>query len=140
MSIAPAPRPCISCPYRQDVPSGVWHPEEYAKLPEYDKDTGEQPVGAFHCHQQRERLCAGWVGCHGMTENLALRIAVLSRKVSDDDYEAILDYVSPVPLFASGQEAALHGMKDIVEPSDQAQRAITRLKKKITPPPAAKEN
>ena len=31
------PKPCASCPYRCDVPSGVWHPDEYAKLEVYDR-------------------------------------------------------------------------------------------------------
>jgi hypothetical protein len=32
----PAPKPCESCPYRKDVPSGVWSEGEYRKLPQYD--------------------------------------------------------------------------------------------------------
>nr|WP_280343300.1 DUF6283 family protein [Nocardia neocaledoniensis] len=31
----PAPRPCVSCPYRRDVPSGVWDFGEYEKLRGY---------------------------------------------------------------------------------------------------------
>ena len=40
----PAKNPCGSCPYRKDVPSGVWAVSEYLKLVEYDRPTGEQPV------------------------------------------------------------------------------------------------
>lgn len=66
----PAPKPCASCPYRRDVPSGVWHPDEYTKLRRYDEDTSQQPAGLFICHQtdaenDARRVCAGWVGCHG---------------------------------------------------------------------------
>ncbi|WP_336794377.1 DUF6283 family protein [Gordonia malaquae] len=48
---SPAPRPCESCPYRRDVPSGVWAESEYEKLRAYDAPTGEQPVRLFLCHQ-----------------------------------------------------------------------------------------
>jgi hypothetical protein len=47
------------------VPSGAWVAEEYAKLPAYDRPTGEQPAGLFLCHQQDGRACAGWVA-HGL--------------------------------------------------------------------------
>ena len=49
-------RPCPSCPYRRDVPSGIWHESEYAKLPQFDGPTQDQlAAGAFalfHCHSQ----------------------------------------------------------------------------------------
>lgn len=41
-TVKAAPKPCASCPYRRDVPEGVWHPEEYSKLRAYDGSTGEQ--------------------------------------------------------------------------------------------------
>jgi hypothetical protein len=53
----PARNPCGSCPYRKDVPSGVWETLEYEKLPPYDGETFEQPFEAFFCHQQNGRLC-----------------------------------------------------------------------------------
>ena len=44
----PAKSPCGSCPYRQDVPSGVWAASEYEKLPAYDApETFMQPPGLF---------------------------------------------------------------------------------------------
>lgn len=127
MTAAPASRPCGSCPYRRDVPSGIWSPEEYAKLPAYDLPTGEQPHGAFFCHQQDGRLCAGWVGCHDMVNNLGLRFVVLCGVITLADRDAALDYTTDVPLFASGREAAEHGMRDVWNPSDRAQRVVARL-------------
>ena len=127
---APAKSPCGTCPYRRDVPSGVWHEEEYAKLPRYDEDTGMQPMGVFGCHQQDGHVCAGWAGCHDMEDNMALRIAVMNGTMSGADFEATLDYVSPVPLFATGAEAAEHGRARIAAPDDKAKRAIDRLTKK----------
>lgn len=122
----PAPRPCESCPYRKDVPSGVWHADEYDKLPAYDRDTAYQPVGLFLCHQQNGRVCAGWVGCHG-DRLLGLRLAVATGDMSTDDVVACLDYVSPVPLFASGAEAAAHGKAEIPAPGVGARRVIAKV-------------
>lgn len=122
---APAPRPCDSCPYRRDVPSGVWSAEEYAKLPAYDLPTYEQPVGLFLCHQQSGRVCAGWCGTHDMAESLALRVAV--RGVSAEVIEACLDYVSPVPLFASGAEASAHGLRDVGQPGRDAIETMSKI-------------
>ena len=73
---APKPYPCASCPYRCDVPSGVWDEDEYLKLPDYDEATGEQPPGVFLCHQDDERVCSGWAGTHDTEDLLSLRLAV----------------------------------------------------------------
>lgn len=125
----PASRPCASCPYRLDVPSGIWAAEEYAKLPAYDRPTAEQPTSLFLCHQTgrddpRARLCAGWVGCHG-DELLALRLAVCRGDVDGADVGLAFD--SPVPLFASGTEAAAHGVRDIDAPGVAAVVAIDKI-------------
>jgi hypothetical protein len=125
---APARYPCASCPYRRDVPSGVWSEEEYDKLPRYDGETGEQLPAAFFCHQQNGRLCSGWVGCHDMAESFGLRIAALQGVVSEEDFEAALDYVCPVPLFASGAEAAAHGMAEVEEPGLGARRVVDKVR------------
>lgn len=126
----PARNPCGSCPYRQDVPSGIWHPSEYAKLPPYDGATGEQPPGLFACHQQDGRLCAGWVGCHDMDNSLAVRLGASMGTLSPDDVQALLDYSTDVPLWESGTEAAEHGMAEVGEPSWEARRKVERLLRK----------
>jgi hypothetical protein len=126
----PAPHPCGSCPYRRDVPSGVWDPEEYDKLPRYDGDTAEQPIAVFLCHQQNGRLCSGWVGCHDMEESMALRIAALSGVMSPEEVDAALDYECPVPLWSSGTEAAEHGMREVKMPSDKAGQVMENLRRK----------
>lgn len=118
-------RPCGTCPYRRDVPSGIWSAAEYAKLARYDNDVPDQLMAGatrlFDCHQRTGELCAGWVGCHDMDNNLALRLA------GDDIDPAVFDYVSPVPLFATGAEAAAHGMRDIEAPGRAARRKIAGL-------------
>lgn len=121
----PAVNPCGSCPYRQDVPSGVWEAEEYEKLPRYDGETFEQVPGVFLCHQQDGRVCAGWAGCHDMSESLALR--VLAHELDGEVLNAILDYETETPLWANGAEAAEHGMADVEWPADDARRVIDKL-------------
>lgn len=124
---SPAPRPCESCPYRQDVPSGVWAPEEYQKLSGYDRDTPFQPTGVFRCHQRNGRVCAGWAGCHDGVHLLALRLAGRDGTMTAADVDATIDYVSPVPLFASGAEAAAHGLAEVDRPGVAAARMISKL-------------
>lgn len=128
----PAKAPCRSCPYRKDVPSGVWHESEYDKLPPFDAPDipSGQPIAAFFCHQQDGRLCAGWCGCHDMTESIGLRMTLSMGMISGDDYDDAINYESPVELFESGAEAAAHGKKQILAPDTQARRAIARLERK----------
>ncbi|WP_245552297.1 DUF6283 family protein [Nocardia aobensis] len=127
----PAPRPCSSCPYRRDVPSGVWHADEYDKLREYDSVMSEQPPALFQCHQtdadsDLRRLCAGWPGCHG-DNLLALRLALIQRRISPATFEATIGYHSPTPLFGSGTAAAEHGRRDIDTPGPSAIGAIAKI-------------
>lgn len=130
----PAKNPCGSCPYRRDVPSGVWSEDEYAKLPEFDGETHEQRAAIFECHQQDGRLCAGWVGCHDMTESMGLRVATLIGTIDPSDVDEILDYESSVPLFSSGAEAAAHGLAQVFTPGDDARKVIAKLTRKIERP------
>lgn len=125
-----APRPCGSCPYRRDVPSGVWSSHEYEKLPPYDNETAEQPYGAFLCHQQNGKLCAGWVGCHDMDNSLALRLAAATGIIDPDTFEAAIDYECPVELWDSGAEAAEHGLAKITDPDGDAKRVMAKLRRK----------
>jgi hypothetical protein len=123
----PSKAPCGTCPYRRDVPAGVWSAEEYAKLPRYDGETGDQIMqggtGLFYCHQNDGRLCAGWVGCHDTRHLAALRFS----RVHPDTF----DYESPVPLFESGTEAALHGLSGVKNPGPAAKAAIAKLLRRL---------
>ncbi|MFF2618525.1 DUF6283 family protein [Kitasatospora sp. NPDC058046] len=127
----PAPRPCDSCPYRRDVPSGIWAAEEYEKLRAYDAPTPHQPTAVFRCHQndadsQAGRVCAGWAGCHGEAL-LAPRIALVSAAMDGPTFEAVVTYESPVPLFSSGAEAADHGQADMDRPGPEADRLVDKI-------------
>lgn len=128
----PAPRPCESCPYRRDIPSGIWAHEEYEKLRHYDAPTAHQPAGLFQCHQTDadsdiRRVCAGWAGCHDGAHLLSLRFGVLDGHIEPSTHQAVVDYISPVPLFASGAEAADHGQADVAQPTDEAEHLINKI-------------
>lgn len=124
---APAPpkTPCGSCPYRQDVPSGLWERSEYEKLPNYDGETGEQVMkqafGLFMCHQNDGCLCGGWLLTHDRDHLLALRLNEVDASV--------WDYAPDIAVFASGQEAHDHGVRDLESPSPEARRKIAGLQR-----------
>lgn len=123
----PRGRPCASCPYRRDAPSGVWARSEYEALRRFDGTTTDQATaGAFvplGCHQGDGPLCAGWAGCHDMRESLAVRIGIIAGTIS----AAIFRYTTTVPLFASGAEAADHGERDIENPSETARSMTAKV-------------
>jgi Family of unknown function (DUF6283) len=131
--ISCAKAPCKSCPYRRDVPSGVWAAEEYDKLPGYDGDMASQLLsgsgGLFYCHQQDGRLCAGWVGTHGPHNLIALRLTSCSGHDQIDS--SVWAYKSPVPLFKSGAAACAHGKRAIRRPGPKARRTAERLVRKL---------
>jgi hypothetical protein len=125
----PAPRPCEACPYRRDSPGGIWHPDEYLLLPLYDRETPYQPTGIFMCHLNNDKVCAGWAGCHDCYHLFALRIAQAERRIPEAVIEAIMEYSTTVPLWASGYEAALNGLRGVVKPTLATRKAIAKLER-----------
>lgn len=123
MMIKAPPVPCGSCPYRADVPSGLWEQHEYDKLPGYDSPTWAQHHAVFMCHQRDRCLCGGWLACHGPHELLALRIA-------RDIHPSVFDYETDVPVFASGAAARAHGIREIMRPKARARKMIGGLVRK----------
>lgn len=126
----PRKRPCASCPYRLDVPAGIWHPTEYAKLPAYDGDIGEQledpdqALRTFACHQADGRVCSGWLGHRDPLDMLAVRIGLSSGRLAPE----CADYTTDVPLFESGADAAAHGTLEPGEPKEpRTLKAIAKL-------------
>lgn len=119
-----------SCPYRQDVPSGVWDPAEYEKLPRYDAPTFDQPTGLFYCHSQGGRICAGWAGCHDMDHSLAARVAVLDGDLTPEEHQHLVNYTTRVPLFDSGRSAADHGLAAAGNPGQRARQVARKLRRR----------
>jgi len=115
--------PCTACPYRRDAPSGLWAAEEYAKLRGYDAPTAQQPLAPFACHATPDHYCHGWAVCHSTRghdcELLALRLAGVATIPS-----------AAVPLFASGAEAADHGVRDLDAPAPATIDTAARLQRK----------
>lgn len=119
--------PCKFCPYHKDCPSGVWHENEYLKLPEYDNETFLQPFGVFLCHDgdRESEICRGWAEVHGQQCG---EYALLSERLAQADLS-----VEPcgIPMFLSGAEAAEHGLQGIPNPSPKAKRVIRVLSRKL---------
>ena len=130
MTIQARPSPCPSCPYRRDVPPGVWAASEYDKLPAYDLDIADgQPIGAFHCHSTPDQLCSGWLACHGPRNLLGVRMLLAFGRADPK----VLDAWTDVPVFGSGREAAEHGKSGIDNPPEEAtaaQEKIVRARKR----------
>lgn len=121
---APA-RPCASCPYRKDIPSGIWEQHEYDKLPEYDGPTWAQSPKLFLCHQRDGNICGGWLACHDPQELLALRFS------AGDIDPKVFFYETDIPVFASGAEARAHGIRAIKRPGAKARRLIHAVARKL---------
>lgn len=116
--------PCPACPYRRDVPPGVWAAEEYSKLRKYEGETFEQNMAVFACHATPEKVCHGWACVSDAIGEADPRRESLSFR---------LHQISPpppaVPLFASHEEAATHGLSRITDPPQGAAEAIERLRR-----------
>jgi Family of unknown function (DUF6283) len=117
---------CTACPYRRDVPSGVWAASEYDKLADYDGETFDQPVGVFHCHATTEFICHGWAVVHGRQEHDLLGLRLLAG-MGGFDFAQLDEVEEHAPLFSSGAEAAEHGKRDIKNPSAAAKEVVRRL-------------
>jgi len=126
-----AARPCASCPYRKDAPSGLWSQDEYDKLPIYDGEITDQvfkgAFAVFMCHQKDGTLCAGWVAGHRPHELLALRVAGMHGERIDD---SVWDYKTDIAVFSSGAEAREHGMRDMAQPGSKARRLMEKFLEK----------
>lgn len=121
-------RPCSTCPYRRDVPSGLWAEHEYEKLPAYDDGGSPPALGIFLCHHsglgKEETVCRGWLTV--AAESPAARLATLTGAVTNEQRFAPVD----VPLYSSGAEAAEAGLAEIADPGPQARVMIDRLGRK----------
>lgn len=123
------PRPCSTCPYALATPSGIWAPEEYAKLPAYDRRSGDiGPMAVFHCHQEnatgRPTVCVGWLGCHGY-DATAVRLALATGALTAEDVERAES--SAVELHPTGDAAFRAGMTRIADPAPAARKAQEKL-------------
>ncbi len=121
MKLACHPNPCSSCPYARTTPSGIWHPSEYAKLPAWDNPMAMP--GTFLCHTDKAAVCRGWMEVHH--DNLSVRMAQIASIAMPKNYKP-----TSVPLYASGLEAAIAGMRGVAKPSIKAKAVIHRIIRK----------
>lgn len=132
MTLHAAPRPCSTCPYRRDTPPGIWHPDEYAKLPLYDEPAwdGQQlshdhELALFHCHQETAThvptVCRGWLHVHADSVAVRLGIGMGQLTIEQRDAEPLVD------LYATGAEAAAAGLAGCDNPDVDALDAQIKL-------------
>ena len=55
--------PCSSCPYRQDVPTGVWDPQHFLDVLKADAEPFRGAMWGCHKYVKKEEqsFCAGWL-------------------------------------------------------------------------------
>jgi len=116
--------PCTTCPYRRDVPAGVWTAEEYAKLREYD-DESNPALAVFLCHQSNvvgvATACKGWVMVH--QESVAVRLGCVLGQLDP----ATCFAETEIPLHESGVAAADFGEQGVKRPGRKALKVIGKL-------------
>lgn len=127
-----APEPCGSCPYRRDVPPGIWAAEEYHKLTRFAGEATPErlpALGTFLCHQThplgRETLCRGWLTVE--RESLAVRLGCIEGRIDPRQVDAPVTAL----LYDSGAQAAAMGLRGVRRPSGAAKRLIARLARKL---------
>lgn len=126
--LKPRAKPCGSCPYRCDVPSGVWDASEYKKLLDFDGDIPEQKrTSIFMCHTGDSTVCAGWLGHDDPLQMLSVRLGLAFGKLDP----SCASYTTKVPLFSSGAEAAAHGLRELENPNEDACTLIAKLEKAL---------
>lgn len=121
--------PCASCPYRKDVPSGIWSTEEYDKIVPFDNATWMQPPRVFMCHQADGCMCRGWLDVHG-GDLLGLRLACVKGEVDHEAVSKALDEDPAAPVFASAAKAAKHGRRSINRPGRKARQMVFKIETK----------
>jgi len=81
---------------------------------------GQHRVNLKNLRQGR-CLCGGWLLTHDRDHLLALRVHAHNLDMS------VWSYAPTIEVFASGAEAAAHGISGIENPSPEAQRKIDGL-------------
>jgi len=73
-------KPCAECPWRCDVPIGIWPVERFISLANTAYDMN---IGIFACHKSAEdhpTVCAGFLA-RGADHNLTIRRAYMTGKL-----------------------------------------------------------
>jgi hypothetical protein len=73
-------RPCSECPWRRDVPTGIWPVERFVALAHTAYDMN---IGIFACHksaQDHPTVCAGFLA-RGADHNLTIRRAYMTGEL-----------------------------------------------------------
>jgi hypothetical protein len=102
-------KPCEQCPWRKDVPTGVFPPEAFRTSAPTSYDMSDS---TFACHmsgQSNPRTCAGFLMRHA-THNLSVRLSGMMGRINMDE---VTD--GGFPLYPTYREMAI---ANGVDPSD----------------------
>ncbi|WP_126977517.1 DUF6283 family protein [Frigidibacter oleivorans] len=116
--LKPPPAPCRACPYRTDAPAGAKAEDRYETLAAYDLPTPFQPEEVLMCDERKGCLCGGWLMSHDRRQLLALQLH------ADRVDPSVWDYAPDVEVFASGHDAADHGLSGLDAEDKQAPRRM----------------
>jgi hypothetical protein len=117
------PEPCNTCPYRKDTPPGIWHQEEYKKLPRFDDDS---VIAIFMCHNagpkdNNNTVCRGWLSVHA--DSISVRLEILRGRITPKQAYAKIK----TSLYATGKQACAAGLKGYKRPSKRAIAAAQKI-------------
>jgi hypothetical protein len=93
--------PCAECPFRMDVPTGVFPPDAFRESAPTAYDAA---LSTFGCHMSKmsaPATCAGFLKLHS-ENNLMVRMSLLSGRI---DLTAVSD--GGYPLYATYREMAV---------------------------------
>ena len=102
-------RPCEQCPWREDVPTGVFPPAAFITSAPTAYDGA---ISTFGCHMnpvENPATCAGFLLRHGVN-NLGVRLAIISDRLDLDRISA-----AKLPIYESYREMAI---ANGVDPND----------------------
>lgn len=103
-------RPCAQCPWRSDLPTGVFPAEAYRHSAPTAYDMAPN---IFACHMGKDTqpiTCAGFL-LRGSDHNFAIRMALIMRRI---DYRQITD--EGLPLYDSYRHMAESNGVDSEDP------------------------
>lgn len=103
-------KPCEQCPWREDVPTGIFPPEAYRTSAPTSYDMSER---TFACHMSgasTPRTCAGFLIRHGH-HNLSVRLSAMTGRIHLDE---VTD--GGYPLYPSYREMAIANGVDADDP------------------------
>lgn len=112
-------KPCRECPWRMDVPPGVFPPDAFRESAPTAYDSA---LGTFGCHMNKltaTATCAGFLLRHG-ENNIGVRLALSGERINLDEVDD-----GGLPIYPSYREMAISNGVPADDPVLQQVRANT---------------